>query len=98
MDKKLDEIQPHKAYKLNEVGQYLNMHPVNIRKILNSPTEDREQFMKQFNPVKVAGSWRILGENLLIGLGSVSYQEYLKASNTKVQDTSGAADPAKKYE
>lgn len=90
-DEYLEPIQPHKAYKLSEASQYLNMHHVNIRKVLNSQTEEREQFMQQFNPVKVAGQWRILGENLLIGMGSISYQEFMKAQGETVQPSYGAA-------
>lgn len=93
MSNELDIIQPHKAYKLNEAGKYLNLHPVNIRKILNSDTDEREQFVQQFHPVKVAGQWRILGENILIGLGSVSYNEYLKNIGSTSQNTGGAASP-----
>jgi len=99
-NQKLEDIQPHKAYKLSEASQYLNLHHVNIRKVLNSQTEEREQFLQQFNPVKIAGQWRILGENLLIGMGSISYQELMKAHGESIPATPGAApvmtDPRKK--
>lgn len=88
--KKLNDIQPDKGYKLSEASQYINLHHVNIRKILNSNTEEKDTFVEQFRPVKVAGQWRILGENILRGLGSTRFDEPNTEENTTVPDTSGA--------
>lgn len=92
----LDIIQPHKAYKLSEASRFLNMHHVNIRKILNSDNTESQQFINQFHPVKVAGQWRILGENLLVGLGSTSYQNFLDQQYKTAPHTGGAAPLYKK--
>lgn len=73
--KKLPQIEPNYAYKIKEVNLILNLHHGSLRRLLSADTPASREFKKRFNPVKIGRDWRILGHNLLIGMGTQNYIE-----------------------